>query len=186
LRGLTASKVYADALDPTWVVTYSNSRILGSDDVEHPDLVNTVQRIIDNGIKAGRRGFVIYHPSGTEITVIGEHIRGINPYPNWRNYYGLEPENTGYQIGLSNGYRIEQITDAFQEKKYQNTDLVESEMRSERASVADFLEKSFGFCALQGDVLASWCMSEYNADNRFEIGIATHPDHRRKGLALQQ
>jgi len=45
--------------------------------------------------------------------------------------------------------------------------------------------KSFGFCALKGDEIAAWCMSEYNAENRFEIGIETHPDHRRKGLALQ-
>ena len=185
MRGLTASKVYADSLEPSWVVTYSNSRILVSGEVEHLEVVEAVKRIVDLGIKGGRRGFVIYYPSGTMDTGIGEKIQCVKSYPNPRNYYVLQPEKTGYPVNLPQGYRMEQITKSLLEKDYQNTDLVENEMRSERASVADFLEKSFGFCIIYGDVISSWCMSEYNADNRFEIGIETHPDHRRKGLALQ-
>jgi GNAT superfamily N-acetyltransferase len=185
IRGLTRSKVYADSLDPIWVVAYSNNRILVSGDFENLDMVTAVQKIVDAGVKAGRRGFVIYYPSHIKNTRIGERIQGINLYPNLRNYYVLASEETAYSIDLPHKYRIEQITDAFLEIGYRNTEMVKCEMRSERVSVEDFLEKSFGFCALHGDVIASWCMSEYNADNRFEIGIETHPYYRRKGLAFQ-
>lgn len=184
LRGLTQSKVYVDSTEPTWMVTYSNSRILVSGDFEHPEAVMAVHQVVDSGAKAGRRGFVVYYPSGLKKGGIGEHIQGIAPYPNWRNYYVLEPSKTRYELDLPKGYRIEQITHDFLGKGYENTELVADEMQSERAGVDDFLKKSFGFCALKGEEIAAWCMSEYNVDNRFEIGIETHPDHRRKGLAI--
>ena len=40
-------------------------------------------------------------------------------------------------------------------------DLLE-EMCSERASVADFLARSFGLALLHGHAVAGWCLSEYN------------------------
>jgi GNAT superfamily N-acetyltransferase len=185
IRGYTGSKIYADSMHPTWLVTYSNSRILVSGDLGKPEVVDAVQRVVDNGVESGRRGFVIYYPKDPKKTGLGESIQSITPYPNLRNYYVLLLGNKANQGKLPKGYRIEQITKTLLEEGLENTELVENEMRSERKSVQDFLDKSFGFCAISGDVIAAWCMSEYNADNRFEIGIETHTDHRRKGLALQ-
>jgi len=185
MKGLTGSKVYADSLYPTWLVTYSNSRILVSGDLGNPEVVDAIQRVVDKGVESGRRGFVIYYPKDPKKTGIGERIQNIIPYPNLRNYYVQELGKKTNPVKQLTGYRIEQITDSLLEEGYENNELVENEMRSERKSVQDFLDKSFGFCAIHGDVIAAWCMSEYNANNRFEIGIETHPDHRRKGLALQ-
>ncbi len=57
------------------------------------------------------------------------------------------------------------------------------EMRSERPSVEAFLAKSFGVCAVQGEALAGWCLSEYNHLGACEVGIETLPEHRGRGLA---
>jgi len=57
------------------------------------------------------------------------------------------------------------------------------EMCSERESVDAFLEKSFGFVAFQGDTFAGWCLSEYNHNDRCEVGIATMPPYQKRGLA---
>jgi GNAT superfamily N-acetyltransferase len=184
LRGLSKSKVYADLIDPTWAVTSFNSRILVIGDIDAPELLDAVQHVVDTGIASGRRGFVIYYPADTTTTELGKHIRGVTPYLNQRNYYALKLE-TKKDIVLPDGYRVERITPDFLRQGYENIELVSSEMMSERASVENFLEKSFGFCSLYGDTIASWCMSEYNVDQRFEIGIETHPDYRQKGLATQ-
>jgi GNAT superfamily N-acetyltransferase len=61
-------------------------------------------------------------------------------------------------------------------------DLME-EMCSERDSVSAFLEHSFGICAFKEKQLAGWCLSEYNFEDRCEVGIATMPPFQRKGLA---
>lgn len=60
------------------------------------------------------------------------------------------------------------------------------EMCSERASVEEFLEKSFGFALLYGSELAGWCLSEYNGGGRCEVGIATLPPYQHRGLATLQ
>jgi GNAT superfamily N-acetyltransferase len=61
-------------------------------------------------------------------------------------------------------------------------DLVQ-EICSERASVQDFLDQSFGVCVLHGTEIVGWCLSEYNSGQRCEVGIQTWPAYRRQGLA---
>jgi GNAT superfamily N-acetyltransferase len=61
--------------------------------------------------------------------------------------------------------------------------LLAEEMASERASVDDFLARSFGIAALRGNRLAGWCLSEYNSRGRCEVGIASLEPFQRQGLA---
>lgn len=183
-RGLSKVPVFIGS-DKTWLVTRVNHRILVSGNYMESEAVKTIQRVVDEGVKAGSSGFVLYYPLNAEKVEIGEYIKGVNPYPNWRNYYRLELEKTGYHVDIPENYKVEQITWDLLEKDYENTDLVMEEMLSERLSLDAFMEKSFGFCSVQGDIITSWCMSEYNVNKEFEVGIETHKDHRRKGLAVQ-
>jgi RimJ/RimL family protein N-acetyltransferase len=50
-------------------------------------------------------------------------------------------------------------------------------------SISDFLQKGFGFCTLHGKKAVSWSTTDCASGNRCEIGIYTHEDHRRQGLA---
>jgi RimJ/RimL family protein N-acetyltransferase len=56
------------------------------------------------------------------------------------------------------------------------------ELCSERETVEEFLEKSFGFAILQEAALAAWCLSEYNTGGRCEVGVATVEKYQRRGL----
>ena len=56
------------------------------------------------------------------------------------------------------------------------------ELCSERPTVEDFLAHSFGVCLLDGDILAGWCLSEYNCPGRCEVGIEVVEAYRRRGL----
>jgi len=57
------------------------------------------------------------------------------------------------------------------------------EILSEAPSVAAFLQSRFGYCLQDGQELVGWCLSEYNHADRCELGIATKPALRRRGLA---
>jgi hypothetical protein len=61
--------------------------------------------------------------------------------------------------------------------------LLRDEMASERASVNDFLARSFGLAAVYESQLAGWCLSEYNCGTRCEVGIAALELFQRRGLA---
>jgi GNAT superfamily N-acetyltransferase len=60
-----------------------------------------------------------------------------------------------------------------------------AEICSERASVDDFLESSFGMVLLHEGAVAGWCLSEYNLGRRCEVGIAVDAPFRRRGLATK-
>ena len=46
-----------------------------------------------------------------------------------------------------------------------------------------FLEAGFGYAVLHDRTLASWCFTVYASGGEFELGLATVPDHRDRGLA---
>jgi hypothetical protein len=66
-----------------------------------------------------------------------------------------------------------------------NRDELVGEVCSERASVDDFLARSFGTALLHDGAVAGWCLSEYNLGRRCEVGIAVEGPFRRRGLATQ-
>lgn len=65
----------------------------------------------------------------------------------------------------------------------ENKEALLEEMCSERASVTDFLARSFGLALLCENAVAGWCLSEYNLGRRCEVGIAVDEPFRRRGLA---
>jgi RimJ/RimL family protein N-acetyltransferase len=56
-------------------------------------------------------------------------------------------------------------------------------IRSFWPSIEAFLETGFGYAALSGSTLASWCLTVYASGREFELGLATVSDHRNRGLA---
>lgn len=64
-----------------------------------------------------------------------------------------------------------------------NVRAVEGWVRSFWHTPRDFVETGFGYCVVRDDVILSWCLSVFVSGANFEFGIATAPDHRRKGFA---
>jgi RimJ/RimL family protein N-acetyltransferase len=59
-------------------------------------------------------------------------------------------------------------------------------------SLADFERAGFGYCAIREDAdgdltapgeVASWCLTVFAAGRAYELGLATVPEHRSRGLA---
>ncbi len=104
-------------------------------------------------------------------------------YP--RSYYHLDAGGKKWDVNLPLGFRIVKIDEVLLASEYGKIDRVRDETVSERDSVEAFLGSSFGYVAMKGDEIVSWCMSEYNTGDRCELGIATIEGYQRKGLATQ-
>ena len=50
-------------------------------------------------------------------------------------------------------------------------------------TVENFLSKGVSFCVVQGQDVVSWCTCDCVAGDQIDVGIITHPAHRRRGLA---
>lgn len=106
------------------------------------------------------------------------------PIVRGRLYYRLDAHGLDWTPMLPSDYTLRPVDAALlADTTVTNLDWVTEEMVSERPSLDDFLANSFGYCVQYDDKIVAWCMSEYNTDNRCELGIATDKAHQRKGLA---
>lgn len=182
LSGGTASTVMVDDVGhPRNAMTWSGSRIY----VAGGDSLNGLAETI--AWRAGTKGssvYVVYFAPGINVDRF-TGPEGFQAVHRTRNYYEVDAARHSWVAEFPQGYTLRKVDRGLLSLGLNNTDLLIDEMRSERPTVEEFMEKSFGFCAVAGGEIACWCMSEYNTDDRFEIGIETAVDHRRRGLALQ-
>ena len=129
--------------------------------------------------------FMLYYAPEAWEGVIPQILSGKFPIRTRRQYYEFRNPRPDWRTLLPDGFSMVFIDHDFLQTYPQLNhmhDLLE-EMCSERPSVEDFLEKSFGVCLVNGDDLAGWCLSEYNQPGRCEIGIASMQPYQRRGLA---
>ena len=101
-----------------------------------------------------------------------------------REYYACKELKYKWQDFMLEGFQIQMVdANLLENANLKHLETLIEEMTSERPSVDDFLAKSFGVCAIHENELAGWCLSEYNADDRCEIGIETTSDYRQRGIA---
>jgi GNAT superfamily N-acetyltransferase len=133
---------------------------------------------------AGLPGVIVHASTGVWAAGLEAGLRDLLPKQARRDYYQRRVLEAERPAALPAGFTL-RAADAtlLAEPHLAGLDELRAEMCSERESVAAFLAESFGVCALQGDTLAGWCLSEYNLDDRCEVGIATAPPFQRQGLA---
>ncbi|NHJ33455.1 MAG: GNAT family N-acetyltransferase [Asgard group archaeon] len=86
------------------------------------------------------------------------------------------------QKSLSEGLVIEQLTEETIENISQQAKNI---IRLTFPSIEAFIKRSFGFCILDGDKIASLALAASPIyDKHFEIHIETDPEYQRRGLAM--
>lgn len=188
LCGLTDSQVFVDHREhPQCALTWTKSRIYLSGELSSEEVHRVAETIGDkikrDGIRRGARHFILYYDAEMHLPGLFQQLNRVKVYPDTRNYYQLDARTLEWSEASLDRFRLEVIDRSFLDSGYKNLEKVREEMCSERDSVEEFLEKSVGVCGVTGDEVASWCMSEYNHGDRYEIGIATAEKHRRQGLA---
>ncbi len=128
-----------------------------------------------------------YEPAAWSTPIETVILRDKQPVRHQSQYYVLRAETPlsgEQQVMLPAGFRLLPADAALLAQTHLlHLDDLQREMCSERPSVEDFLDKSFGVCVLHGSELAGWCLSEYNTADHCEIGIETVGMYQRHGLA---
>lgn len=141
--------------------------------------------IYPQALAAGDAMFMLYYAPDTWRNPVEDTIlRDKLPTELWRQYYRLKEKRVDWRAMLPEGFELRPVDPALLENtQLRHLDALREETCSERPSVQDFLEKSFGVCIVHGDELAGWCLSEYNTPDSCEIGIETREPYRRRGFA---
>ena len=107
----------------------------------------------------------------------------LEPVHGLRQYYACRQLARPWQPLLPPGYQLRQVDAALLDTPdLSGLDALRMEMVSERPSVEDFLQRSFGVCLLHDETIVGFCLSEYNIAGRCEVGVWTAEAHRQRGL----
>ncbi|MCL4274654.1 MAG: GNAT family N-acetyltransferase [Anaerolineales bacterium] len=140
--------------------------------------------IFPQAIAAGEEGFGIYYDTPAWEEKMDALLTGRETIHANREYYACKELKQKWQDVMPEGFQLQMVdADLLANTNLKHLETLKEEMKSERPSVDDFLAKSFGVCAIHENELAGWCLSEYNADGRCEIGIETTSDFRQRGIA---
>ncbi len=190
LKRCTSGEIYADQEDrPQSALISVGQRFFLAGSPHNKAFNHELSRLFADNIfpaalAKGKQGFSLYYDDPAWEEKIYKVIFP-NHYPirAQRQYYTFQKnQNRGYTIPA--GASLHPVDRKLLEmSQLSNLDDLMDEMQSERESVEDFLEKSFGICLLQEGQLESWCLSEYNCGSRCEVGIATAADFQRRGYA---
>jgi RimJ/RimL family protein N-acetyltransferase len=164
-----------------------NLYLSGSPD--DPDFIGELRELFLNtiypqGLAQAEPAFVVYPGSPDWELVLDDLLAGKRTAWVQRAYYESPAQPSDWRSRLPGRFTL-RLADQSLLDELDNGEKreLQDEFCSERASVQEFLQKSFGICPMQGGLLAGWCLSEYNCGERCEVGIATLPPYQRLGLA---
>jgi GNAT superfamily N-acetyltransferase len=189
LAGLSPAQVYVDSVaEPRVAITWTQARVFLAGAATDKAVIGALGHFFSDtfypqAAAAGLLAFVLHYTPGWEA-----HVAAILPnqalVPGKRLHYQLDASTRVWQVRVPAGFSLRPVNAGLlADTGIKNLAYVTEEMVSERPSVADFLQKSFGYCLVHEDEIVAWCMSEYNTGHRCELGIATAEAYRRRGLA---
>jgi GNAT superfamily N-acetyltransferase len=186
--GATARLFVDHVTAPKSGVIVCNSRVLCAGDASQGDFIRELEtcfadELIPAHKRLGNDAYLVYSSDNAWQRNLQAMFGDHQIYHGTRQYYEMTDFAPGPAPDLPAGFSLQLITPEFLSSDVVRLDAVRQEMCSERASVEDFLARSFGLCPLYAHEVAGWCMSEYNVGDRCEIGIATAEKHQRKGIA---
>ena len=186
----TPAQMFVDNVEhPKTLFAQVGHRYIFAGDSEIDSFNLGIQKLFTNviyprEIAAGQEGFALYYDSPTWEKRVGALLSGKETIHADREFFACKKLKHNWRDFLPEGFHLKMVNaDLLAMPDLKHLDTLKEEMTSERPSAEDFLAKSFGVCAVHDNELAGWCLSEYNADGRCEIGIETTGDYRQRGIA---
>jgi RimJ/RimL family protein N-acetyltransferase len=190
LEGTVPSRIYVDHPEhPTAALAVASRRYFLAGNPENDSFNHSLQQlfadtIYPQALAAGETMFVLYYQTGGWTDKLELILKDKYPIFAQRQFYQLKELKTDWRSLLPEGFALQHADrEILADPQIMNPDFLTEEMCSERESVEDFLQKSFGLCLVHDHEIVGWCLSEYNHAAGCEIGIATSPAYQRRGFA---
>ncbi len=188
--GSVPAQVYVD--DPTYpqaALAVASRRLFLAGEPKDKSFNHQLQEFFElvlfpQALAAGDEMFVLYYQPAAWAETLDEVLQEKHPIHSQRQYYVLKELKNDWRSMLPLGFLLRFADrDLVNDPQIKNPDFLTEEMCSERESVEDFLDKSFGICLVYENEIVGWCLSEYNFSTGCEIGIAVSQPYQRRGFA---
>jgi RimJ/RimL family protein N-acetyltransferase len=109
----------------------------------------------------------------------------LSPQKARRFSFRLDPEDFCPPPEIAGDFKLARIDSFLLVSRLTHLDEMEGWIESFWHSPQDFLQTGYGYCAIAGDAIAAWCLTVFAAGSARELGLATIPVFRKRGLATQ-
>jgi RimJ/RimL family protein N-acetyltransferase len=117
--------------------------------------------------------------------LISDLLPELAPRTAARYSYRLDPADFHRPPGIADGFNLTRIDERLLNSHLAHLDELRGWIDSFWHTPQDFLNTGYGYCAIQADTIAAWCLTVFAAGSARELGLATIPDFRQRGLATQ-
>jgi RimJ/RimL family protein N-acetyltransferase len=184
-EGNLVAKIFTDGKpQPKAGLIAYNSRFVLGGDPDSESFNKDIATYFRETVLPSRNGegFLVTFTSDAWIPTLNTLFAGNEIILAPRLYFEIMPDQN-LEVNLPERFSIQPVAAELMKSNMEGLETLREEMCSERVSVEDFLEKSFGVCTVYENQIVGWCLSEYNTGDRCEIGIATLQPHQKKGIA---
>ncbi len=181
--------VYADnPADPCAALVRVGHRLHLAGIPNIPEFNLGLRRLLTEELPAQKTGaedmFMFYYAHAGWESAIDGLLKGRYPLKGNRHVYTFRGFRQGWRQSLPEGFEVHRVKpQLLANKNMKHVQDLTEEILSETSSQEEFFKNRFGVCITHLDEIACWCLSEYNCIEGCEVGIATVPEHQRKGLA---
>ena len=180
LAGSTPARLYADdALQHALLITCEGSFIAG--DPGNEDFAAALRDLFAQLLADGFEAFYLeMFPAGWE-----DRLSSLLGGPIWRIprlHYLCTELRYDWQRHVPAGYEVRPIDGDLLEN-LPIPEHITGWIASNWGDAPTFLANGFGFCTVHAGQIVSWSLADCIWGDACEIGIHTHPDYRRRGLA---
>lgn len=142
------------------------------------------EKVYPSAREKHEQAFLVYYNPEDCHETLNKIFKGTQLIHTERQYYICTNLQSDQRASLPEGFKLRSVDWALlADQNLKNIASLVKEMCSERTSVEDFLQHSFGVCATSGGEIAGMCLSEYNCLDRCEVGIITMEAYQQRGLA---
>jgi GNAT superfamily N-acetyltransferase len=143
-----------------------------------------LEQMIPEGRERGWAFFGMGYPGEAWREFLSELFQGEDPVWDYSHYLRLGKPRVDWRERLPEGFEVRRVDAALLgQDELGNILEVRGWAEGNFGTREAFLERGFGFCVVEGETIASWCLSDCVSGPRCEIGIQTDERYRRRGLA---
>jgi GNAT superfamily N-acetyltransferase len=143
-----------------------------------------LEQMIPEGRERGWAFFGLGYPGESWRAFLSELFEGQDPVWDFSHYLKFRKQRVDWRNRLPEGFEVRRVDAALLgQDELGNILEVRGWAEGNFGTREAFLERGFGFCVVEGETIASWCLSDCVSGHRCEIGIHTDERYRRRGLA---
>ena len=141
-------------------------------------------QLIPDAIERHLDDFILYTDHEAWERALDVVLQGFAPFEARRRLYKLGRLQVDWRAQLPPGTRMARVDrNLLADERLENRIQVVNWITSFWPSSEDFLARGLGFCLIEGQTIASWCLAVFASGNRFEFGTETVAAYRRRGFS---